>query len=390
MNKNIITFLTYATYYLIYTFNKRTLIWQDIEWSVRRSYTTVSFPGPTLWSGANVWIDINNFMRFQITQDADQKWRSGQICSLPIFLYGNFSYDVEGAVDKFDPTTVLGMYVVDSDSISVNNNEIDIEIAKWSIDTPTRENIWFVVRGGDTKTFQRTYNSTRFTLNSNLSTHSFVWNSGNIHFTSFEGSMMQPGREIYSWNFIPNNTAQIPQVDCRVCINFWNHRGNVPFNKQPNNVIVHSVLHRLSKNEFGNINNCQYSIPENLKQLIPELHKQIDDKIQTCVKPYIPIPFTGYSVIEQEMHYLARAMFKNKLDISEINSMDIQNIDDPTMNQVMSNIKTITNNFKQYPDLLNMTVSFDNSGNIQLRSAANLVTVNTWIILIILILYKVL
>lgn len=391
MNYNIVKFLTYATYYLIYTFNKRTLIWQDIEWSVRRSYTTVSYPGPTLWSGANVWIDVNNFMHFQITQDADQKWRSGQICSLPIFLYGNFSYDVEGAIDKFDPTTVLGLYVVDSDSISVNSNEIDIEIAKWSVDTPGRENIWYVVRGGDTKTFQRVYNATRFSLspNTNMTTHTFLWNSENIHFTSHEGSMMQPSRAIYEWNFVPKITAQIPQVECRACLNFWNHQGNVPFNKLPNQVIVHSVIHRLSKNEFGNINNCQHTIPVALIPLMPDFENVVDTKIIQCIQPYVPIPFKATDIIEQTTHFLSRAMIKNQLDISGITPDEIKNTDDATMNQVMNNVQKITNNYKQYPDLLNMTVSFDHSGNIQL-SNASMKQINIWLILAILALFKVL
>lgn len=352
-NATIVQLMTYLTYYLLFSFNKPSLYWQGVNWEVRSSYNTRPDNNrPLYFSNANVWVDGNNLLHMDITKDTDGKWRSGQICTYKAFSYGKYSFDVDGPVDKFDPTTVLAMYMLDAKSIDSNSNEIDIELSKFSIDTPTRENLWYVIRG-NTSIYRRTYNAKKITLNTTLTTHSFDWTKDYINFQSYTGTTNKPLQQLFAWNFTPPTTQvqdRVPQVPGRLCLSYRNHLGNVPFNKKPSGVIVRNVIYKTTNpaKSFGKVNVPKYAPHPDVTRLLNQLEITIYKNIIPTFSKQFPIQFKPSSMMEQVHSSLIQLGVLGKLDLRTVMPEDLNNIPPVVMNEVVRNVRVLTNNYTDY------------------------------------------
>ena len=352
---NLTPLLTYITYYLVYTYNKRTIDWNGLEWSVRRSYLNRVQPGPTLWSGANVWQDYSKNLHMAITQDGDNLWRSAQICSVNKLGFGTYATSIRADINNFDPTTVLGFYVIDSGAVQFNGNEIDIEIAKWSIDYSGRSNIWYIIRGDVTR-YERIYEETLISLASqnNVSNHQFVWNSNSVSFLS-----SQSGTTLANWTFTPSQTeylGRIPQIPCHLCINFWNHQGNTPFNKKESDIVIYQVLYP-GNNASSTQNDAMPYL--DMSAINFSLTSLIDTYLLPLVKGYIPIPTSGLEIGDQVNDLVQQLVINNQIDSNDIQSLqtsDFSTIDQKMLTAISNNINIITNNMKTFPAPSNITI----------------------------------
>lgn len=346
-NFRIIPLLTYLTYYLVFTYNKRTIEWNGLEWSVRRSYTNKVQPGPTLWSGGNLWVDMNNHLHMSISKDADAEWRSSQICSVDKLGFGRYAYTLNANINAFDPTTVLGFYVIDSNGVQDNDNEIDIEIAKWSKDYYNRSNLWFIVRG-DVSKYPRVYYEklVNMKINTYITHHEFTWTNNNVSFLSKQGD----DNLLASWDFIPKPeqaSISIPQVPCRLCINYWNHQGNIPFDNMPSSIIINDIDYagkNYSAPEIGKGTSGNFNL--NVAPLVNEY-------LYPLVKDYVPIEIkvdaSGCDLKEQFDDLMKALVSKNKLSLDGLTQADISNIDGRILDIVKENVMTMTENMKFYP-----------------------------------------
>jgi hypothetical protein len=352
-NATIVQLMTYLTYYLLFSFNKKTINWQGVNWEVRSSYNTRPDNNrPLYFSNANVWVDGNNLLHMDITKDMDGKWRSAQICTYDTFSYGKYSFDVDGPVDEFDPTTVLAMYMLDAKSISSNSNEIDIELAKWSIDTPTRENLWYVIRG-NTSIFRRTYNAKKFSINTNLTTHSFDWTKDYINFQSYTGTTNTPLQQIFAWNFTPPTTQvqdRVPQVSGRLCVSYRNHLGNIPFNKQPSSITVRNVIYKTTTpaKSFGKVNVPKYAPYPDVARLINQLEITIYKNIIPTFSKQFPVQFKPRSLMKQVQSSLIQLGVSGKLDLRSVMPQQLNNITQDVMQEVIKNVRMLTKNYTDY------------------------------------------
>ena len=353
MSSCAVQVVTYLTYYLLYTYNKRTLDWNDVEWSVRRSYTSKSFPGPTYWSGANVWVDNSNSLHMKITNDGGI-WHSSQICSKPKTSFGKYTVDVEGKIDEFDPTTVLGFYVIATDTIDTKSNEIDIEIAEWSNPNLRHGNLFYAVRG-NTSIFEREYNEARFDFDGNLSTHTFTWKSDTVNFQSNSGLSQNPGNMINSWDFSPNEySLKIPQSPMHLCLNFWNHKGNVPFNGQPSEVIIRGISYISSdpsSQSFGGNTAPASSNALGNSDVMNTIRDVIDKMILPSIGQYLPENVNSNMIYDQMSNFFMYLLNDSRtLNISKMDINELSNVNQKAVDDVIANLKTITDSFKYYPN----------------------------------------
>lgn len=352
-NPTLVQLMTYLTYYLLFSFNKKTLNWQGIDWEVRSAYNTRPDNNrPLYFSNANVWIDGNNLLHMDITKDLDGKWRSSQICTYKIFSFGKYSFDIDGPVDKFDPTTVLALYMLDANSIESNSNEIDIELAKFSIDTPTRENLWYVIRG-NTSIFRRTYNAKRISLKTNLTTHSFDWRKDYINFESYTGTTGNRKQELFAWNFTPPTTHvqdRVPQVPGRLCVTLRNHLGNIPFNKKPTSMVIRNVIYKtpVPNRSFGQVNVPKFAPHPEVADLIDSVEIAIYKSIIPMFSQYFPIKFTPDSVMKQVQSTMIQLSGLGKLNLRFVTPDEVANVTQSVMQEVNKNVRLLTNNFTDY------------------------------------------
>jgi len=300
MSSCAVQIVTYLTYYLLYTYNKRAIDWNDVEWSV---------PGPTYWSGANIWVDNSNSLHMKITNDGGILY-SSQIYSKPTTRFGNYTFDIEGKIDEFDPTTVLGFYIIASDTADTKSNEIDIEIPKWSNPNPI---------------FEREYNEARF---GNVSTH--TWSNSGIS--------QNPGNLINSWNVSPNE--YIPMY---LCLNFWNHRGN----GQPSEVILRGISYVSSdppSESFGGQNTIALSNTVVNGDVLNTVRQSLHN-----IGQYLPKNVNSNMIYDQMSSIFIYLLNDSKtLNISKMDINELSNVNQKTVDDVIANLKTITDSFKYY------------------------------------------
>ncbi|CAF1464456.1 unnamed protein product [Didymodactylos carnosus] len=151
--------------------------------------------------------------------------------------FGTFRWFVEGAVDKFDPNVVLGLFTYGGvDYI----NEIDIEVAKWGATKPDASNMGFTV-------YPNTFNSSksiqlvkRVSPNETYTTHQFTWTSDKVSFLVQDGFMESPNQNIlYSYQTPKNFASSVPYTSAPVYMNLWLMEGRAPIDGKEMEIIIH-------------------------------------------------------------------------------------------------------------------------------------------------------
>lgn len=337
-------FLTYISYYLLFTHHKRTLSWKGLEWSVRRSYDARVYPGPTYWSGANVWVDNNDYLHMEVTNQQD-RWYSTQICTKEVFKFGSFTVDAEGKFDEFDPVIVFGFYAIANSTVGSKSNEIDIEISNWSNRDINHPDLYYAVRGGDVQEFERKYEPKKLVLKSNLTTHTFDWKTDMVDFSSYEGTNYDKGDVIHTWKFAPSEyLSRIPQVEHHLCINFWNHKGNVPYDRKPLEIVISDLKgdHIPQSSKKTGKGTEKY----NTKAMLP---LTLTKHVTQIVQKYIPLNVDFNILGDQTTDFITYLQSNKKIDLGVIDWNELAAIDDETHRVVEGYLQSITQNQKNFP-----------------------------------------
>jgi hypothetical protein len=106
---------------------------KSIQWMGRTwTLTDGGMAGIAKGDPANVSIDANGYLHLRIVN------RHGTFTAAELFCtenlgFGTYQWQIEGAVDKMDPSTVLGLFNYGAKAdIGVDaENEIDIEFSQW-------------------------------------------------------------------------------------------------------------------------------------------------------------------------------------------------------------------------------------------------------------------
>lgn len=115
---------------------EQVISWCGIDWWARSG---VGDPLDNSWNPHSVYIDPNGYLHLKI-KEHNGTWYSSEIDAIDTtYLYGDFTWVVDGSVFNIDRDVVFGMYTYNDDL-----NENDIEITKWW--DVYNDNLWFTVQ----------------------------------------------------------------------------------------------------------------------------------------------------------------------------------------------------------------------------------------------------
>lgn len=212
----------------------RTIDFSGYTWVVRPSGQ--GGPGPNHWDQDNVTVDANGYLHLKLTQRND-RWYCSEVYTRDRLGFGRYEFWLAGRVDKLDRNVVLGLFNYPTSDVGPDGtHEIDIEFAQWGHSTAPMGNytVWPA-----TNQVRRESKSFSFTLQDNLSTHSFTWSPTNVFFQSQDGDGRGHVGPLASWTYQPANPVPyISRKPMPIHINLWCFKGQPPSDGQPIEVII--------------------------------------------------------------------------------------------------------------------------------------------------------
>jgi hypothetical protein len=199
-----------------------TLHWMGREWKL----TNGGMAGVVKGNPANISVDANGYLHLRIVKRVGS-YTASELFTQEKLGFGTYQWQIEGAVDKMDKTTVLGLFNYGAQAgIGVDaENEIDIEFSQWN-DTchGCNADFTFYPATGNKKLGPMEDNFTYNANGSTLTTARFEWSSTCIVATIMSG--LQPigttANVLQTVAFAPPDyNARIPQVPLPVAMNLW-------------------------------------------------------------------------------------------------------------------------------------------------------------------------
>jgi hypothetical protein len=194
------------------------LTWKGHTWNV----TNGGMAGVCQGHPNNVSVDSNGYLHLQITNDAGT-WTAAELFTNDELGTGTFQWQVDGAIDKFAPWIVLGLFPYGpAAGIGTDGtNEIDIEYSVWGhAGGPNGDWTDYPASG-------KTIGELAYTFDlggSTLSTSRFVWGKTSIESFLMGGiaTIDSTAGLIKSWTYSPPNPAvNIPQQALPLGMNLW-------------------------------------------------------------------------------------------------------------------------------------------------------------------------
>jgi hypothetical protein len=163
-------------------------------------------------------------------------WTCAELYTDIKFGFGTFRWFVEGAIDKFDPNIVLGLFTYGGVD---GTNEIDIEAARWGRREPEASNLFYTVyprslgvapvSAGKYITLQGTY-----------TTHQFTWLPDHVASQGQHGFQNSSTPNIFFSYETPRNfSSHMPYISAPLHMNLWLFQGRPPIDGQEVEIIIH-------------------------------------------------------------------------------------------------------------------------------------------------------
>ncbi len=199
-----------------------TLQWMGRTWTL----TSGGMAGVAKGDPANISIDSKGYLHLRIV-NRDGTYTASELFTTENLGFGTYQWQVEGAVDKMDPTTVLGLFNYGARvGIGVDaENEIDIEFSRWNNTCHgCNADFTFYPSTGNKALGPMEDNFIYDPHGSTLTTARFEWTSTRIAATIMGG--LQPlgttANVLQNLAFAPDDyTARIPQVPLPLAMNLW-------------------------------------------------------------------------------------------------------------------------------------------------------------------------
>lgn len=205
------------------------------EWSIRSGE---GGPGPNQWDEQNVWLDQSGALHLRIAH-RDNKWSCAEVTMRKRLGFGRYEFQISGPIDRLDDNVVLGLFNYPTRDVGSDaTHEIDIEFARWGAARNPIGNytVWPAEIGlkQQTKSFP-------FTLDTDQTTHRFIWSPARILFQSLRGHRPGDNGEFGRWIFSPEDASRrISQKAMPVHINLWLFRGLAPKDGKEVEMVVRS------------------------------------------------------------------------------------------------------------------------------------------------------
>ena len=233
------------------------LTFSGMQWEIKHSENLLG-PGPNYFSDHpnDVWIDDQNYLHLSV-HEREGKWFSTEVVSVDTFGYGTYVFTIEGDLKNIDKNIVLGLFTWDNNTFQEQaNSEVDIEFAKWGVDT-VQNTLQYGVQPINFGNFnpERVFKpsiSSDYWIG--VSTHAFTWTDTLITWQSWDGSEYGDGPPLATWSFNLDNPPRIkfegenqsdpviipaPGNTTNARMNLWLVNGpDGPFNKFNQEVII--------------------------------------------------------------------------------------------------------------------------------------------------------
>lgn len=211
----------------------QSLVWKGHTWKVTNGPMAGVSPG----SGNNVFVDSNGFLHLKISHHGSA-WTAAELYTVDALGFGTYQWQIEGALDSMDPSTVLGLfpYGPEGGIGADGENELDIEFSKWNNTVPTNADFTYYPPTGQGKSdghggrVASDEDNFSFSLSGGtLTTARTVWSSTSVVGTVMSG--LQPpessSQVLHTHTYAPADpTAHIPQVAVPLGINLWSFQAN--------------------------------------------------------------------------------------------------------------------------------------------------------------------
>ena len=211
----------------------QSLVWKGHTWKVTNGRMAGVSPG----SGSNVFVDSNGYLHLKISRQGSG-WTAAELFTTDNLGFGTYQWQIEGAIDAMDPTTVLGLfpYGPTAGIGADGENELDIEFSKWNNTVPTNADFTYYPPTGHGKNDRSgtaivsCNDNFSFSLSGGtLTTARTVWRPGSVLGIVMLG--LQPlglsSHLLYTRTYAPPDPAsRIPQVPLPLGINFWSFRAH--------------------------------------------------------------------------------------------------------------------------------------------------------------------
>jgi hypothetical protein len=200
---------------------------KPIQWSGQSwNLTNGGMAGVAKGNPANVSIDSNGYLHLGIV-NRDGTYTASELFTTENLGFGTYQWQIEGAIDKMDSTTVLGLFNygpkahIGTDA----ENEIDIEFSQWGNTCDgCNADFTFYPSTGNKALGPMEDNFTYDPKGSRLTTARFEWSM-----TGIVGTIMSGPQPIGTTTNVlqtvtftrQDYTARIPQLALPLGINFW-------------------------------------------------------------------------------------------------------------------------------------------------------------------------
>jgi hypothetical protein len=207
------------------------ILFSGIQWSVRNISGTQG-PGPNYFSEQSVWVDENGFLHLYLHKDSlSGDWLCAEITSAGKYDYGNYSFLVQGAIDKLDKNIVLGLFNYSGHD---GYDEMDIEFGRWGNTNYPNLNytLWPAEKGFKNSSYTKEYSQ-----ENSISTQQFTWTKDTVIFSTFKRDSEDPSNLVATYTCV-QPPASISHMPMPVHINLWLFDGKPPEDNKPVEVII--------------------------------------------------------------------------------------------------------------------------------------------------------
>lgn len=200
---------------------KRTIRFSGYEWNVKSAKRRTG-PGPNYFCDGedNVWIDKKGRLHLKITKSGS-RWNCAEVFLKESLGYGKYIFEVAANPNELDKNAVAGFF-----TYLDNNNEVDIEFARWGRFEKT--NAQFTVQPWHHKGSIK-----RFNINRNIieTTNLFEWKNKRVFFQT-----ISKGKNICNWLYKGKDNPK--KGGERARINLWLFHAKSPEKNREQEITV--------------------------------------------------------------------------------------------------------------------------------------------------------
>ncbi len=186
-------------------------------------------PGPNTWSDAPhaVWIDEARRLHLRVAPQADGSWPCPEVVSDRSFGYGTYRFLLDSAVDRLDPSVVLGLFTW-SDEPADAHRELDVEFGHFG-----HLRAKYTVQPYTLPGYEHGFTPPRSTSSS----HAIVWEPSLVRFCSWRGCASEPTTATIVAAHTFDRGVPVPGGE-QVRLNLWLQQGRPPVDDRAVEVVV--------------------------------------------------------------------------------------------------------------------------------------------------------